>query len=610
MTVRAELADGTVLEFPDGTSPDIVQMTVKRHLGVTDEPESSFTEKAIGTAEAIGAIASGAIAEPLAGLAGIGAAIAPGGRTGGEAVESTRAALTRQPKTQEGQSQIQAVGDFVAPVVDALQGAEQGLGNAAFDATGSPAIAAAATAIPTALSELLGIATLKGGAKAAGRARDIAVATPDDRVSSILAAAKEADIPILTSDIFPPEGFVGRTLQSISEKLGPLGSGSARASQQRARIEAVSGLADNIDIDTPFADGMVRSLNKKSASTLKNAGRVRLEAVDALDAFGDFSAEQAVSKIDGFLTEQARLGQTASSPLTSELNNFKTELLKPSDFSLKKDLRTQLIKKVKAFSRAEDTAPGAVLQQVKSALDKDLISFARQNDRVATKKWLASNRKFADELDITKRTELKRILSTGDATPEKVIPLLKGGKPSELQRLHGALGEKGRANAKGLLIQQALKDSKFFEVDLNPNPDALTTALNRPAFQQASKVFFSGKDKAELDGFIRMMDATRRAQSSQAVVKTGEQLLLPGGAAGVGAAVGAGILPGAPAVAAVTAASAIAKAYESKAFRNALIRLSSTKRGSSLEARSLEAAIPFVVAELQAAKAAQEQTEQ
>ena len=498
----------------------------------------------------------------------------------------------------------------MAPVVDALQEAEQGLGNAAFDATGSPAIAAAATAIPTALSELLGIATLKGGAKAAGRARDIAVATPDDRVSSILAAAKEADIPILTSDIFPPEGFVGRTLQSISEKLGPLGSGSARASQQRARIEAVSGLADNIDIDTPFAEGMVRSLNKKSASTLKNAGRVRLEAVDALDAFGDFSAEQAVSKIDGFLTEQARLGQTASSPLTSELNNFKAELMKPSDFSLKKDLRTQLIKKVKAFSRAEDTAPGAVLQQVKSALDKDLISFARQNDRVATKKWLASNRKFADELETTKRTELKRILSTGEATPEKVIPLLKGGKPSELRRLHGALGEKGRSNARGLLIQQALKDSKFFEVDLNPNPDALTTALNRPAFQQASKVFFSGKEKAELDGFIRMMDATRRAQSSQAVVKTGEQLLLPGGAAGVGAAVGAGILPGAPAVAAVTAASAIAKAYESKAFRNTLIRLSSTKRGSSLETRSLEAAIPFVVAELQAAKAAQEQTEQ
>ncbi len=610
MTVKAELEDGTVLEFPDGTSPDVVQRTVKRYLGIKPEPEPTFSEKAIGTAEAAGAIASGAIAEPLAGLAGIGAAIVPGGKTGAEAVESTREALTLQPKTEQGRSQIQAVGEFISPVVDILQSAEEGLGEAAFSATGSPAAAAAAASIPTALSELLGVASLRGGARAAERARDIANAVPDERVSSILAAAKEADVPILTSDIFPPEGFVGRTFQSISEKLGPLGSGSARTSQQRARIEAVNGLADNIDIDSPFAEGLVRSLNKKSASTLRNAGKVRLEAVDSLDSFGDFGADQSVVKIDELLADQSRLGQTASAQLTTELNNFKTELLKPSTFSLKKDLRTQLIKKVKAFSRAEDTAPGAVLQQVKSALDKDMVSFARKSDRVATKKWLSSNRKFADELEATKRTELKRILSTGDATPEKVIPLLKGGKPSELRRLHGALGEKGRANAKGLLIQQALKDAKFFEVDVNPNPDALATALNRPAFQQASKVFFSGQDKVELDGFIRMMDATRRAQSGQAVVKTGEQLLLPGGAAGVGAAVGAGILPGGPTIAAVTVASAMAKAYESKAFRNTLIRLSSTKRGSKLETKSLEAAMPFVVAELQAAKAAQEQTEQ
>ena len=37
--IEAELPDGTVLEFPDGTSPDVVQRVVKQRLGVQDAPK-------------------------------------------------------------------------------------------------------------------------------------------------------------------------------------------------------------------------------------------------------------------------------------------------------------------------------------------------------------------------------------------------------------------------------------------------------------------------------------------------------------------------------------------------------------------------------------------
>jgi len=661
MTIQAQLADGRVLEFPDGTNTQVIQSTVQRMIAQQPAAQPTVTQPAApqaqqqpqqqaaqpeigallsqfeaaknqgdfqtagaiqqqinamqsgaigGALEVAGTIASSAIAEPLAGIAGIGAAIVPGGKTGGEAVESTREALTFQPRTQEGQELLQATGEALQPVAQALEGAEQALGGAAFEATGSPALAAAAATVPTALLELIGVASLRGGAKVGDKIKDISNAVPDDRVSSILSAANKADVPVLTTDLFPPEGFIGKTVQSISEKLGPLGSGSARSSQQRARIEAVTGFADNIDIDTPFADSLVTSLNKKSAKELELAGRVRDQAVTALNEFGDFGSRKAVNKINDILDDQSRLGATANNQLTSELQSFKAELSKASDFSLKKDLRTQLIKKVKAFSRAEDTAPAAELQKVKSALDKDMIDFARSNDKAATRKWLSSNRKFASELDIAKNTEIKRLLQSGQATPEKVIPILRGGKPTELNRLYDSLGQKGRDAAKGALLQQALKDAKFFEVDANPNPDALATALNRPSFQQASKVFFRGKDKAELDGFTRLLDSTRRAQSGQALPRTGEALLLPGGGVALGGAVGSGILPAAPAIAGLTFASGLAKAYESKAFRNLLVKISNTKKGSSLETKTLESAIPAVLAELQAAKTAQEERQQ
>ncbi len=607
---RSATANGKKFTFPDGTTDEQVAEAIDSFFQQSAQPapQPSIGEKILGGLEASAAIGSSMIAEPIAGLAGIAAAANPFNEEGAGArrVEQVREALTYEPSLPGANAALTNIGETLEPAVDFLQEREKNIGGFGYESTGSPLVGALSSALPTALMEILGAYSLRGGSAAANKVKRISEALPDERVSSILSAAEKSDVPVLTTDLFPPNSFVGRTVQSLSEKLGPLGSGSARASQQKARIEAVSSFADEIDIDTPFADSMVKSLNTKTAKTLERAGKIRGEAITALDEFGDFPHERAIAKIDELLGDQSRLGATANKQLTAELENFKVELANPSDFSMSKDLRTQLIKKVKAFSRAEDVAPASTLQKVKSELDKDMIAFARSNDKTATKKWLAANRKFAEELGIAKDTEIKRILQSGEATPEKVLPILMGGKVSEISRLYKALGDKGRASAKGALIQRALKDSKFFEVDANPNPDALATALNRPAFRQAAKVFFKGDDKLELDGFIRLLDATRRAQSSQAVVKTGESLLLPGGAAGVGAGVGSGMIGAIPTVTGITVASALAKSYESKAFRNLLIRLNNTKKGSKQESRAFDLASTFVASELQAAKKEQE----
>lgn len=52
--MEAELHDGTVLEFPDGTDPAIVQATVKRHLGLAPPATTSQT---MGFAQGMGRVA-------------------------------------------------------------------------------------------------------------------------------------------------------------------------------------------------------------------------------------------------------------------------------------------------------------------------------------------------------------------------------------------------------------------------------------------------------------------------------------------------------------------------------------------------------------------------
>jgi hypothetical protein len=130
-------------------------------------------------AEPAATLVSGAIAEPIAGLAGLARmAFAPSPeeavRRGAETVGATREALTYQPRTEAGQAGLQAAGAVLAPVGEALKGAETFLGDETFEATGSPALAAAAATLPTAIIEAIGFAGTRGAIKGAGRTKALA----------------------------------------------------------------------------------------------------------------------------------------------------------------------------------------------------------------------------------------------------------------------------------------------------------------------------------------------------------------------------------------------------------------------------------------------------
>lgn len=570
---------------------------VEQEAPPPEVPEASLGEKAVGMLEAGATMASGAIAEPAAGIAGIVQSLNPMADpgAGAQAVADTRNALTYEPSTKEGRDNLISLAKTLQPVTDILQRAEKASGDLGYDLAG-PTGGAIGSTLPTAVMELLGL----GAGRALNKVKRVAKAVPDEQAASILKAGEQFDVPVMTTDIRPPKGYAGRFAQSMSEKLGPLGSGTARVSQQKAREAAVSAFAEqfDIDIDSPFAADMVKSLNKKIASELKQAGEVRARAVESLDTFGPVPLKRTQEAVQREIAKQVRLGEKGDKALIQSLENT-LKAADGGDFSLIKDIRTEVISDLKAISRGEDTRSAASVQAVKSAMDKDMMAFARANDRTAAADWIRSNRAFGDAYSRAKDTELKRILKTGDATPEKIITLIRGGKQSELVRLAKSMGERGRESARRAIIQDALKESKFFEVDANPNPDAFATALNKANRQQAIKVFFHGEGKKEIDGLARLLNATRRAQQGSTVVKTGEQAtsLIMGGGAGV--AIGANAQVAVPVIA---TASAILKGYESKPFRNLLIKIGNTQPGSTAEKRLLEAAGLFVASGLQAAK--------
>lgn len=254
------------------------------------QPEPTIGQQAVGALENIGALVSGAVAEPIAGLAGIGALL-PGGRTPTEAIEETREALTFQPRTEAAQAQQQVISEAIAPVGEIVSGAEKFLGDKTFELTGSPALAALATALPTAALELIGIKGTRNLTRA-GRVSDklikntLVEAAPDiNRIKqasrAIFKELDESGVSIKQSALIRLEKNLDDVAkkQGIDPRVTPEASGA---------IEAVKdSIAKGQPISTSEMDTL-RTIAKNSiVQADPNKLRVGASIVDEIDDFLD-----------------------------------------------------------------------------------------------------------------------------------------------------------------------------------------------------------------------------------------------------------------------------------------------------------------------------------
>lgn len=134
---------------------------------------SQTQERGIGTVlEPAATIASSIVAEPVAGLAGL--ASIPFADSPAGVVGSVKDALTYQPRTEGGKAGLQAVGEALAPVGEAMQAAEEFTGEAGYQA-GGPLLGSVTSTLPTAALEILGL----GAVRRATKAKKAAAATDD-----------------------------------------------------------------------------------------------------------------------------------------------------------------------------------------------------------------------------------------------------------------------------------------------------------------------------------------------------------------------------------------------------------------------------------------------
>lgn len=255
--------------------------------------EPSFTEQALGAIENVATLASGIVAEPLAGIAGVVQAVNPFADpgAGAEAVEATRQALTFKPRTEAGISQQQAIGETLAPIAEAVTGAEKFLGDTTFKFTGSPALAALALTLPTAALELIGIKGTRNLTKA-GRTTNklikntLVEAAPD--VNKIKQASRAIFNELDQSGVAINQNALSRLEKNLDIIVKKQGIDARVTPEASGAIQAIKdSIAKGEAIPTSEMDTL-RTIAKNSiVQADPNKVRVGAAIVDEIDDFLD-----------------------------------------------------------------------------------------------------------------------------------------------------------------------------------------------------------------------------------------------------------------------------------------------------------------------------------
>lgn len=550
-TVDASL-EGQVLPegqpTPEGyeTYQDPMQGSVLRKIA----PERTIGEQVVGAGEAALALGTGATGGAVGQVAGILKGLFEaaqqgkyGTEEGARLVEKTAQdlvqSLTYAPRGEAGQEYTQEAAEFLAPL----------------EALGP-------------LGAELEMAA-RGARVAPPRAK------PGAATMEAVQQAEAAGITPLTSDIRPPRTFAGKLGQAAGERIPVVGTGPVRAAQQEQRIGAIkSYLTEQGAVGTEnIIDDVMNSLTKARTEKIDKFSNLKQDVFSRVQNI-PVDTTKTISTIDNELSRLRKMETKGVKPLTDILEDYKVAF-RDKDITTIESLRKQLGDQLDAPELASvSTEAGKTSMNIYQALNGDIGSFVKANGEPKDfNKWKVANKNLSETMGELQNNTLKSVLNKGQSTPEDVKKLLFSRKPSDIKLIYKNLNRDGRATARSAILHEVIDKAGGIE---GFTPEKFKTKLKQ--LENSTGIFFKGDDKKALDGLSKALELTKQAGVAGVKPITGAELTLP-----VGAAVLTDLLGGAGAgIATAGGIGGMARLYESKPVRNALIRLSNAPKAKQM----------------------------
>ncbi len=431
----------------------------------------------------------------------------------------------------------------------------------------------------------IGIGMLTGGAVntvAKGLERGITAFKGDiaPEVAKKIATSESMGVTPMTSDVIPPKNAFTRGLTQDAEGA-LLGTGSKRAEQYATRSKLVSNYFDRFGEYNP--DDVVKSLTTTLRGRKDAAGAV---INDVTNKMGNAAVDttNTMNALNTAIARQERLGTSANQSLLTSLRNLREELANPATdldvtFDLLRQHRTAFRSNVQGDAMVFPNQAKAATNMVENAMSKDLRNAVAKNLGASdAAKYLKANSDYANVYNkvLNKNIANKLNKASSEASPELINTVVLSRKPSDVKRIWSALDDKGKDAMRAAYVSKIAEKA-------GDSPAKFITEVNKLKSQSGGEIYntiFSGKHMKELDALHEVLQQTARSDTANVVTQTGQSQANRIRTIGATATLGATL-------ALEAGFGAIMRLYESKAARNALLRLANTKAGTPAYERAL-----------------------
>lgn len=433
------------------------------------KPKRTFGEQVGGAFDAAATVATGAIAQPIAGLAGLAATARLGPEAGAQRVEQIQQGLTYQPG-EVGQEYLQNIGELpvIKQIGETAAGASEYAGRKTMDITGSPALAGIAAGLPEAGGAALG-AFVPGGiaARQATKADELtrsgaqagvqSARGVEDLVGADTAQALKSLNKRKIRDIVDADPEFYRALEDLGITAEPLPSYASRNPQFRgieqsfaalpnspqnaqsltfakdvsnvahALLETAEGAGESVATSVKWRDASMKTIDElgKAADEAYDAldtvldKRMTAEPVNTLEFLSDFTKNLPIGINDPDVPAALRKAYESLQP--RRISTEAGEQLVPANLESMDRLRKNIGSA--AFRREGDfkDADSALLKRLYGSLTDDINAMAEKQglvQEVQAAKGLTAQRKRLEE-------QIQTLI--GDKLQKDIIPVVQTG---------------------------------------------------------------------------------------------------------------------------------------------------------------------------------------
>lgn len=416
---------------------------------------------------------------------------------------------------------------------------------------------------------------IAAGLGAAGRAMMPEVTGDVATRAATAQTAEQAGIPVMTSDVFQPDTFMGKIGQRVTERIPFAGTGGKRAEQQIARVDAVKQVFDEYGAlsakDLPEA--IFTDLAEKRGADITKYTTAKREVIDRLSGLGFVEVNKTVAALDKQIAAMERRGTDASKAVAEKLKSIRNDVQGKDLDQLEAIRQDELSQAFQSSDTLADvrTVGRKAMGPVYAALREDMGDFIKiGGDRRDYTKWMVANKRLAEGMGDLEKGALKTVLRQGNATPEVVERMLFSAKPSDVRAIMSQLGPKGQEAARQAVIARVFKNMGGDIDELST--DKFITEMRKVGPQIG--VVFKQEQAQQLEGLVKALKLTRRANASQLATSTGQEAAPFAAGAVMTNVFGAAALP------ATALVGAFGRAYESPAGRNLMLSLAKAKEGT------------------------------